>query len=173
MLKTTGAPDLNPDNQSNVVTVLAAPNITTYSAALVADQIKPGMIHVMDTGGNGQTNHIQVVTAVTPTLQPPYISQPVMVPRPPRLGQFAVAQVEVHQGNFPSSDAAAVGRGVGAFVSFFEEEDFYSYWYLGVPVQKGEHSLPDGNYTRNGSTSRGLLFNQVQLIADWNFSAWT
>ncbi len=172
MLKTTGAPDLNPANQSNAVAVLAGPNITTYSAALVANQIKPGMIHVMDTGGDGPTNHIQVVTAVTPTMQPPFRSQPAMVSRPPRLGQFAVATVRIHQGNFPSSNSAAFGRGVGAFVTFSEEEDFYSHWYLGVPVQEGEYSLPDGDYTRNGSTSRGLLFNQVQVIAEWNFLAW-
>lgn len=171
MLKTTGAPDLNPSNQPNTVTVVDNVAAFSYNAALQANLVKSGMIHIMDTSSNGITNHIQVITDVDVQMTPPYVNRPLTVLISPYRGKFVIAKIEIHQGNFPD-DFTAGRRGVGAFLSWDEEEDMYSYWYLGVPVQKGSYETPSGNYTRNGSTSTGLLFRQVQAVVDWNFSSW-
>ncbi len=171
MLKTTGAPDLNPANQPNTVPIVGSVDASSYNAALQANIVKSGMVHIMDTNRNGITNHIQVITDIDVQTTPPYANRPLTTIVPPYRGEFVMAKIEIHQGNFPDNTTAVI-RGTGAFLSWDEEEDMYSYWYLGVPVQKGVYEMPSGNYTRNGGTSTGLLFQQAQAVVDWNFSSW-
>lgn len=170
MLRTTGARDLNPDNQPNTVAIIDSVNAPSYNAALQANIVKSGMIHIMDTSNNGTTNHIQVITDIDVQMTPPYANKPLTKLIPPYRGEYVVAKIGIHQGNFPDNFAAA-RRGLAGYFTG-GDEDMYSYWYLGVSLQTGSYEMPSGNYTRNGSTATGLLFNQVQAVADWNFSSW-
>jgi|GEM_PF-4955793 len=170
MLKTTGAPDLNPNNQSNTQYIVNKSTMFSYNDALKQSRIKSGMIHIMDTSSNGVTNHIQVITEVEVKKIPPYKNKFIEVMIAPFIYNFVISEIEIHQGNFPDN-TAAVGRGIGAFLTLSEEEDIYSKWYLGVPLQKGKYETPSGNYMRQGISS-GLLYQQVQAVVDWNFLSW-
>ncbi len=106
MLKTTGAPDLNPNNQANTIYIVDNSTIFSYNNALEASLVKPGMVHILDTHGDNRTNHIQVITSVSVQRVPPYANKLVSTLLPPYKGSFVISEIEIHQGNFPSNAAA-------------------------------------------------------------------